>query len=733
MTLLYSLTILFSSILLFLIQPLVSKMILPLFGGTPSVWTSCMLFFQVVLLAGYGYAHFLANRFSLKIQMWFHGCLLVLAGLSLPFQFSEKLMASFSWQSNPVFLLLWILLLGAGFPFFVLSAGSPIIQKWFSRTTHVSAGDPYFLFAASNAGSLLAILSYPLFVEPAISLENQSRLWAWGYAVLVILFGLMGGATWFFRNRAQVKKKPEARASDSTTRLTVKRRAIWIVLAFIPSSLMLGVTTHLTTDIASVPLLWVIPLAIYLLSFILVYSRKNLIPLSLVTAVFPVTVVVTVFMMLTEIEKPVWLVFLVYLLFFFMAAMACHGRLSRDRPDSSHLTSYYVYISIGGALGGIFNAILSPLIFNKVTELPLVLVLACLMFSGRSRGKWRPGDFLYPAAIGIFTAILAAFLPRLTLEPYQLWMFVIFGLPLIGGYALARRPVGFGLAIGAILLGSIFYPDIYGRVIHSERNFFGHIRINYDKTGPYHRLFYGTTQHGLQFTLPGRRQEALAYYHRSGPFGDIFEAFRAGAASDSVGVIGLGIGSMLSYSSPGQKWTFYEIDPAVIRIARDTRFFTHVADAGAGRVTIVTGDARLMIRKVPNREYGLLIVDAFNSDAIPVHLITREAFTLYLSKLSHRGLLAIHITNKNLDLTPVVRDMAQSLGLFCVFRYDSEVDAADESTRGKFRSLWAVMTRNMPNLGPILKKTGWRVLPPSENPRPWTDDFSNIIGVLKWF
>lgn len=733
MTLLYSLTISFSSVLLFLIQPLVSKMILPFFGGTPSVWTSCMLFFQVLLLAGYGYAHFISVRFSLKLQMWLHGVLLLLAGLSLPFQFSEKMVASFSWQSNPIFLLLWILLLGAGFPFFVLSAGSPIIQRWFSRTTHVSARDPYFLFAASNAGSLLAILIYPLFIEPSISLESQSRFWAWGYVALVLLFGLMAGLTWSSRKRAKPEKGPEDKDTGSEFRLAVKRRLIWILLAFIPSSLMLGVTTHITTDIASVPLLWVIPLALYLLSFILVYSRKNPIPMSLVIKVFPITVVITVFMMLTEIEKPIWLVFLVYLLFFFLAALACHGRLSRDRPSTRHLTAYYVYISIGGALGGIFNAVLSPLIFTKVTELPLVLVLACLMFSGMDRYEWRLGDILYPVTIGIFTAILAAFLPRLTLEPYQLWMFVIFGLPLVGGYVLSKRPVRFGLTIGAILLGSVFYPDIYGRMMHSERNFFGNIQINYDKTGPYHRLFYGTTQHGLQFTLPGRRHEALAYYHRTGPFGDIFQAYRAHPASDSVGVIGLGIGSMLSYSTPGQKWTFYEIDPAVIRIARDTRYFTHVADARADQVNIVPGDARLMIRKAREREFGLLIVDAFNSDAIPVHLITREAFGLYLSKLADSGLLAIHITNKNLDLTQVIRDVAQSLNLFCVFRYDSDVDPGDESTRGKFRSLWAVLTRNLTDLGPIIKQSQWRVLPSRKNPRPWTDDFSNIISVLKWF
>ncbi len=735
MTLLFGITILSSSVLLFLVQPLVSKMILPLFGGMPSVWTSCMLFFQLLLLAGYLYAHFVSVKLSLKVQIWLHGALLLLAGLFLPFQFSEKLVASFSWQSNPVFLLIGLLLVGIGFPFFVLSAGSPLIQKWFSRTTHNSARDPYFLFAASNTGSLVAILAYPLLIEPRISLQHQSRLWTLGYGILVILMGLIAGLSWFYRKTARPGdgEKPACPNPEQRQSITVKSRLNWILLAFVPSSLMLGVTSYMTTDVASVPLLWVIPLALYLISFVLVYTRRLLIPLSVVRKVFPVTAVVTVFMMLTEIEKPVWLIFCFYLLFFFMAALACHGRLARDRPATSHLTVYYVYISIGGALGGVFNAILAPVIFNKVTELPLVLVLACLIFSESGFKKWHLKDIVYPAGVGILTALLAALIPRLTLEPYQLWMLVIFGIPLFVGYTFVNRPLRFGLAIGAILLGSMVYPDIYGKEVFTERNFFGNIQVKYDETGPYHRLFYGTTQHGLQFTRPGRRHEALAYYHRSGPFGDIFEAYRFNPGSDSVGVIGLGIGSMLSYSGPGQKWTFYEINPAVIRIARDTRFFTHVLDARADRVNIVPGDARLMIRKARTGEYGLLIVDAFNSDAIPVHLITCEAFDLYLSKLTDKGLLAIHITNKNLDLTPVIRDVAQHLNLFCVFQYDSDIDPEDETTRGKFRSLWAVMTRDMANLGPILKQKQWRVLPSRDNPKPWTDDFSDIIGVLKWF
>lgn len=737
MSALFGTTILISSLLLFWIQPLVSKMITPLFGGTPMVWTACMLFFQVFLLAGYLYAHIISVKLSLGKQIVLH-CLLLLAGLVfLPFGFGEDMVTGFSWNSNPVFLLIGLLAVVVGFPFLIVSASSPLIQKWLSRTRSESSDDPYFLYAISNAGSLIAILAYPFLIEPLLPLTGQSRIWALAYGLMVGLFFLVGVLTWSRRRGAAPAPVPGKDVVDRTGRPTVKRVFTWILLAFVPSSLMLGITTHITTDIASVPLLWVVPLAIYLLSYILVFARRRVIPGALVEKLFPVFTLVTAFMLLTDIEKPVWLVFLFFLFFLFTAALALHGRLARDRPPARYLTAYYLFLALGGALGGVFNALVAPMVFTRTIELPLALIVAAMAY--KKVGYPAAGKKGFSADIGTFflvgalTTALAVLVPRITLEPYQLWMVVIFGIPLVVSHLFSRRPLRFGLALGAVFAGSLFYPDIYGDVIYANRNFFGSVQVRYDRSGPYHRLFYGTTQHGLQFTDPQRRGDALAYYHRSGPFGDIYRAYRWNPDSGAIGVIGLGIGAMLTYSRPGQHWTFYEIDPGVVRIARDTRLFTHWADARASGLKVISGDARIALKRARPGSYGLMVVDAFNSDAIPVHLITCEAFQLYLSKLSDRGLLAINVTNKNLDLTRVINDAARKLNLFCVFRFDPAPEGDEPRKKGKFASLWALLVRDPRHLGPLLRNNQWRVLSPSGPPRPWTDDYSNILGVLKWF
>ncbi len=738
MTLLFGITIFLSSTLLFLIQPMVSKMILPYFGGTPSVWTACMLFFQIFLLGGYYYAHLINEKFSPRVQVFVHTVLLLAGGIFLPVYFSRNLSGSLAESFSPVFGLMVLLAVGIGVPFLILSASSPLIQRWFSRTSHASARDPYFLYASSNTGSLLALLCYPLAIEPLSSLSQQSRIWTGGYILLILFFILTGVITWKSgRGSGNVFGTASPESVDGAETISLKRKMMWVILAFVPSSLMLGVTTHLTTDIASVPLLWVVPLALYLLTFIFCFARRQVIPQAVMGKIFPITAVVIVFVMLTEIDRPLWLVFFLYLLFFFVAAMVCHGQLAHDRPSPRYLTAYYLLISAGGALGGIFNAILAPVLFNRVIELPLVLVLACLVYMKQSRRQWSRKLFAADAGFAVMTGGIAALLGlvvrQTSMEPYQLWMIVVFGIPLFVSYLFVKRPVRFALAIGAIFLAGSLFPDIYGKVLKSERNFFGCLQVTTDASGPFHRLFYGTTQHGLQFVTPERSREPLAYYHRTGPFGEIFRAYRTKPDCRSVGVIGLGIGSMLAYSTPGQYWTFYEIDPAVICIARDSRYFTYCRDAEAARIDIIPGDARLNLEKALPESFSLLVVDAFNSDAIPVHLITLEAFRLYESKLAAGGMLAINLTNKNLDLRKVIADIAGQLNLFCVFRLDGEVNPDDDATRGKFRSLWAVLVRQPADLGPIIRGQDWRVLPADLNRRPWTDDFSNIVSVLNWF
>lgn len=743
--LIFAISLFVSSALLFWIQPMVSKMILPLLGGTPSVWTTCMLFFQILLLAGYLYSHLISKKLSLKKQVITHIGLLLLAIIFLPIGFSENVAHSLDWGSNPVFWLLGLLFVVIGFPFFIVSASAPLLQMWYSRTSYLSATDPYFLYAASNLGSLSALLAYPFVIEPLLKLQLQSRVWTYAYLGLILFFIVCGFVVWGSSIKKPYVNGLESKKKDSFSkiqgergnRLNLKRRLMWLVLTFIPSSLMLGITSYLTADVASVPLLWVIPLAIYLLSFILVFSKKKILPHWLMVKTFPITVLVIIFIIVTDIDNPLWLIFLFFLWFLFNVSMVCHGRLAMDRPDTRFLTEFYLYIAIGGSLGGLFNALLAPLIFNSILELPLVLVLACFFFSAEKIVKknkiQKIFDFTLPLLLGVATTIMVIIIPRFSLDPYQLWMVVIFGIPLFVGYLFVNHPIRFALAMAAVLVASNFYTTIHGTVLLRERNFFGTIQIKFDKTGPFNRLFHGTTLHGLQFTISDREQEPLSYYHRKGPFGQIFNAFISKPISDSIAVIGLGVGSMLAYSRPKQNWTFYEIDPDIIRIAKDVRYFTYLKHARTSKVKIIPGDARLKINSAKDREYGMIIIDAFNSDAIPIHLITREAFHLYLSKLTETGLLAVHISNQNLDLSTVVGDLANDARLFCFCQKDNYIDYNDQQTKGKYTSTWAVMSRTYSSLAKIRENPHWRFIIPRLNVKPWTDDFSNILSVIRWF
>jgi predicted membrane-bound spermidine synthase len=724
---------------------MISKMILPLLGGTPSVWTTCMLFFQVILLAGYLYSHLISKKMSVKNQVISHIGLLMLAIIFLPIGVSESYFLTLNWGSNPVFGLLGLLLVVIGFPFFIVSASAPLLQKWFSGTPHKSAHDPYFLYAASNLGSLSALLVYPFLIEPFLKLQLQSRIWAYSYGGLIVFFIICGLLIWRHSSQKPEFKESKSKAKNFSQNMSgkniqgngLKRRLLWLVLTFIPSSLMLGVTSYLTSDVASVPLLWVIPLSIYLLSFILVFSRKKILPHWLMVKTFPITTLVIIFIIVTEIDSPLWLIFLAFLWFLFNTSMVCHGRLAIDRPDTRFLTEFYLFIAIGGSLGGLFNALLAPLLFDSILELPLVLILACFFFSTANIVKktkiQRWLDFILPLILSGSTFLIVMLSPRFSLEPYQLWMVIIFGIPLFISYLFVNHPTRFALAIAGILLASNFFTIIHGRVLLRERNFFGTIQIIYDKTGPFKKLFHGTTLHGLQFAIPEREHESLSYYHRKGPFGEIYEAFVSNSIQNSVAVVGLGVGSLMAFSKPGQKWTFYEIDPDIIRIAQDEKYFTYLKNSKTDKVKIIPGDARLKIQSAENGEFDMIVIDAFSSDSIPIHLMTKEAFKIYLSKLDANGILAIHISSQNLDLSQVVGDLANDAGLYCFFQNDDYIDYSDDQTRGKYTSTWTVMSRHYSSLEILKKKTNWKFIPPRLNAQPWTDDFSNILSVIRWF
>jgi len=744
--LLFAATLFTSATLLFWVQPLVAKMLLPWLGGSPSVWNTCMVFFQALLLAGYAYSHWAGRALRPRGQALLQIILLALAGLALPFAVSENALQSLPRDSSPVPWLLANLALVAGLPFFVLSTLAPLLQKWFAGTAHPAAREPYFLYAASNVGSFAALLSYPVLVEPHLRLADQSRLWNWTYFVLFGLCALCAVVRWRTVNSSsgsssssentQDEKEIDSRIqSPPSPAVTWPHRARWIFYAFVPSSLMLGVTTYLTTDIAAVPLLWVIPLALYLLTFVLVFARKKFLPLPLVARALPIAALTLVFVLLVDVKEPPALLVGLHLALFFIAALVSHASFAAARPDAVHLTDFYLCMSLGGALGGLFNALAAPLLFDAVVEYPLAILLACLVRPPaceiENSNRARLMDFILPSCLGVLTAALAVIVPRFILEPYQLCMLLIFGLPLLFAFLWGHRPLRFALALGAVMLGGNAYTLIHGRTLHEERNFFGTLRVAHDPDGLFRRLYHGTTVHGLQFLDPARQGEPLAYYHRLGPLGNVFETSAARLAGQKIGVIGLGGGAMAAYVQPGQRWDFYEIDPAVVRIARDTNYFSYLHRSPPGAVNIILGDARLRLREASDGQYALFVVDAFSSDVIPMHLLTREAVQLYFSKLQPGGFLAMNISSRNLELAEVVGGIAKSLGLFGLNWFD---DVADPSgpNQGRYSSHWVVLARHPAHLGELLRNGRWQPLPMNGSSKVWTDDFSDILGAFRW-
>jgi hypothetical protein len=727
-TAVFGLTLFLSAGLLFSVQPMVAKMLLPLLGGTPAVWNTCMVFFQGLLLAGYAYAMFISRR-SAGQQIVFQLVLLLLACVSLPIGLSAFWLNSVPANSNPAFWLLACLGGTVGLPFFITSSNGPLLQKWFSNTGFRSSTDPYFLYSASNAGSFVALLSYPVLLEPNFNLQLQSRIWAIGYLLLISLIAVCAFLLW--RSRAGVVEivEPDYPAVSVDNVPSTGKRLRWIALAFVPSSLMLGVTNYLTTDIASLPLLWVVPLAIYLFTLVLAFSRHQVISLRSLTIVLPAITVLFLFVYFSRISiEPTWMIAL-SLIYFFIAALTCHTRVAALRPGPKHLTEFYLWFSLGGVLGGIFNAVLAPLIFTSVVEYPLIVLLACLLLPGGpgEQGSARLGwkDYAKPAAILVGTLVLAVAVNKLA--PGSLsGLVVVLALPMIVAYTARHQPLIFVLCIAAVIVGSTLV-SVENRTLHVERNFFGVLRVTSNADDSMHAIFHDSTIHGREFTSPQRRCDPISYFHREGPLGYVFTAFRESPAPRNVAVVGLGAGAIFAHAVPSENWTYYEINPAVVEIARDKRYFSYVGECAQVPFNVVLGDARLRLREAPDATYGLIVMDAFSSDAIPVHLITQQALDLYLSKLAPGGLLAFHISNRNLDLRPVVADLATSRNLTGIYLEDKVADPV----KGKDPSGWVVMTRKDSDNG-ALAKTPIAYPLIADGKHLWTDDFSNILSVFRW-
>jgi hypothetical protein len=725
-----------SAVLLFWMEPMFAKMILPLLGGAPSVWNTCIVFYQTLLLLGYIYAHVTTKWLGFRRQVVLHVLFLVLVLLTLPVHVARGWTPPLS--SNPVLWVFLLLLISVGLPFFTLSATAPLLQKWFAFTVHPSAKDPYFLYSASNLGSLIGLLGYPLLIEAYLSLSLQAKSWSVSYILLV---GMISACAIMALKSSRIGMRHlNSETIDASLGLKATQRIRWVLLAFVPSSLLLGVTNYITTDIAQVPLLWIIPLAIYLISFVLVFSPKPVIPHWLMVRVQPFLLVALAILFYWGFSKIVAWPFIPFHLFvFFVTAMVCHGEIAYSRPSTFHLTEYYLWISAGGVLGGVFNTLVAPQVFNSFAEYPLMIAIACLLRPSLDSDQ-RPYKRWFDLGLPLASLVLFS-LSKIGMRYFvqgrdnpgilELIVFILISC-IIGVicFSFRYRPMRFGFGMGAILLVGFLWTGEQEQILHKERNFFGIHRVIHDSKGGYHLLFHGTTLHGAQSLYPPRRREPLAYYHRTGPLGQVFDVLPKNLDHAQIAVIGLGTGSAAGYARPGQHWTFYEIDPAVERIAKDTRYFTFLKDCPA-KVGVVLGDARVSLVNATDHTYDLIVLDAFSSDAIPIHLLTREAMELYLAKLSENGVLVFHISNRYLDLRPVLGHLAYDLNLLGLIQDDMDLSEDEKKTK-KAPSTWAVMARQPPDLSRLAADHRWEALSGSPRSTLWTDDFSNIVSVFKW-
>ena len=721
---LYGATLALSAGLVFLLQPMFARFVLPLLGGTPAVWSTAMLFFQTLLLLAYVYAHWLTSRLAPRRQVALHMALVAAALLPLPVGIPG------GWtppvDGSPVPWLLALLVVAVGLPFFVVAATAPLLQSWLAATDHPDADDPYFLYRASNAGSVIGLLAYPLVVEPRLTLGDQSWLWSGGFAVLGLMLAACGLVLWRARHRRPAADAGAGAEAAPAEKLGKARALRWIALAFVPSSLMLGATTALTTNVAPVPLLWVAPLSLYLASFIVVFSRSRRRPAAhraAAIALPPLAVLLAVFIV-ARVSDPLWLVMAVHLAAFFVVALVCHGELARERPPTAHLTRFYVLMSLGGALGGVFNVIVAPNVFDSLTEYPLALALACFLLPMGS-GSWRDAvsfgrHLLPPVALGIAVGLTLKHIDNLPLD-YPA-VYVIAGLACV---AMARNPLRFGLAVVAFMV-AIWAPTTATRpVIHQERSFFGVHSVENDGD-VIHELRHGNIVHGAQ--IGGLGIDPTTYYHRTGPMGQLLDALPDRRVAARAGIVGLGAGTMACLSRPGDRWTFFEIDRKVVDIARDPELFSFLRDC-KGDFDVVMGDGRLSLDRQPDGRFGLIALDAFSSDAVPVHLITRQALELYREKLLPGGVIAFHISNRYLDLEPVLGNLARATGMTC---YGQADDRTSPRQLMKFRSHWAVLARSPADLGPVPGERRWHPCAQDRGASAWSDDYASLLGAVEW-
>jgi hypothetical protein len=719
----FTATLFLSAFLMFLVEPMIARMVLPLLGGAAAVWNTCLVFFQAVLLLGYAYAHGATRLLGTRRHAGVHMAVMLAPFICLPIALWS---ATPPPTTNPAGWLLFTLLLSIGLPFFALSTGAAVLQQWYASAGDEGSGDPYFLYAASNLGSFAALIAYPLFVERVLPLNQQARLWTLGYGLLVVLTLVCAVSVWRrSRTRTAVNVADALRASET---VSWRRRLRWTTLAFVPSSLLMAVTSYMSTDVASVPLMWMVPLGVYLGTFVAAFSASGASLRALAGRFMPVAIIGLTLLIIAQMNQPAAVVIPVHLAAFGIIALACHGSLVDDRPGPGRLTEFYFWISFGGMLGGLFNALVAPVLFTGIVEYPLVLVVACLTRSAAQSSvpsrRWIDVAWV----MGVAAAGIASALVNSQFGSSSRFLIIGAAIPALAVFGQQRRPLRFAACIGVLLASGALVQSPFGREVHAQRTFFGVYRVRVDEQLHYRFMFHGPTLHGMQSTRADRRGESLSYFTRSGPIGQVFAGVPAASAASQVGVVGLGVGSLASYAGRTQQWTFFEIDPAVEHIARNPDYFTYLQDCGV-RCTVTIGDARISLGRVPEQQFGLIILDAFSSDAIPIHLLTREALSLYLSRLAPGGVIALHISNLHLSLSPVLGRLAEAEGLVALWQ--REPATAGSFAEGKFPSEWMVLARDRASLGALLQDSRWKAPVVRASTPLWTDDFSNILSVLR--
>ena len=731
----FALTIFVSAALVFAVEPIVGKLMLPLLGGGPSIWNTSLAFFQAMLLLGYGYAHLLQKLRSLRLQAAIHLAVLVLAAIVLPLHVTEWFGPPST--DRPALWLLGALTGSIGAPFAILSATAPLVQSWFARTAQVQNGpEPYALYAASNIGSLLALVAYPLVIEPLTPLHGQTLGWSLGYAGFIALITVLGYRV------AMAPARSAETAPATGPAPTWAERGLWVLLAAIPSSLMLGVTSYVTTNVASAPFLWVIPLALYLLTFILAFSSRQILSQDGVLT-FQAAAVVACIAFVAFVPDNLALSLVAHLGCFFLTALVCHQALVARRPEPGRLTEFYLWMSVGGVVGGGFNAFLAPVIFNDVWEYPLVLVASCLV------RPWGQGPFLrwrwltlavglvaafsFPvfrqvetqfggAAMGVFRITspdIALLIPRIGIAT-----------ALVCAFVLRRRAQLLFVLAMAIAIST----QISGLTSESQarwRSFFGVVKQSHlnvpELGGDVVMLVHGTTLHGAQAQSPQFRCRPLVYYAPETPIGQVFTTLEQTRPGLNIGAVGLGAGTVSAYVRPTDKLTFFEIDPLVVKIASDPKRFSYISQCAKGPIDYVLGDARLTLARQPRDLFDILLVDAFSSDSVPVHLLTVEAVKGYLTHIKPDGVVVLHLSNRNVDLLgPAMAVVRRAGGVARMQSHEMNPNAP---------SLWEssedalVIGRNRESVETFAKDPRWKPINPN-TAQPWTDDYTNLVGAM---